>query len=179
MDPSSVAIALHSFAANDLYDPNVTGGGHQPLGFDQLMALYNHFHVISSKIRVDFCTQSGSSPVAGGCVCMIHVNDDVTLGDTDARTMLEMPGTNWSIMQPVTKSPLSLRHSYDATSWNPGDIMANDNLQGSSSSSPTEKQHFTLGVASIDQSTDPVVVHCWVEIEYTAVFHEPKDLAQS
>ena len=40
------------FRANDLYDPDYSVGGHQPLGFDQLATLYDHFVVVGSKIRV-------------------------------------------------------------------------------------------------------------------------------
>ena len=41
------------FAANGLYDPNITGSGHQPSGFDQLVGpLYDHAVVIGAKITL-------------------------------------------------------------------------------------------------------------------------------
>lgn len=43
---------------NGCYDPDVAVGGHQPLGFDQYMALYNKYYVKSSTIKVDLSTVS-------------------------------------------------------------------------------------------------------------------------
>lgn len=40
--------------ANSVYDPDKTGTGHQPMGFDQWMALYSHFRVLGSKITCRF-----------------------------------------------------------------------------------------------------------------------------
>lgn len=40
------------FAANGLYDPNITGVGHQPNPFDQLMLFYTKATVIGSKITL-------------------------------------------------------------------------------------------------------------------------------
>jgi len=41
-----------SYRANDLYDPYVAVGGHQPYGFDQYMNIYNFFAVEESEIKV-------------------------------------------------------------------------------------------------------------------------------
>jgi len=40
---TSGAVSTYVFAANGLYDPNITGTGHQPMGFDQLLQFYNHY----------------------------------------------------------------------------------------------------------------------------------------
>lgn len=36
-------VGSYVFQINGPYDPNVTGIGHQPLGFDQLMLMYEHY----------------------------------------------------------------------------------------------------------------------------------------
>jgi len=41
-------------SCNGLFDPNITGTGRQPLYFDQLTALYNHYVVIGSKCTFKF-----------------------------------------------------------------------------------------------------------------------------
>jgi len=42
----------HNFNGNGLYDPDDTGTGHQPRGFDQIKTLYRTYKVKASSIRV-------------------------------------------------------------------------------------------------------------------------------
>lgn len=44
--------AAYTFRLNSLYDPDYTGTGAQPYGFDQLSAFYNNYCVTGSSIRV-------------------------------------------------------------------------------------------------------------------------------
>jgi hypothetical protein len=57
IDPSAGAPASYLFHANGLYDPDHTGAGHQPHGFDQIMALYKNYQVLSSAIEVTLFPQ--------------------------------------------------------------------------------------------------------------------------
>ena len=50
LNPAAGTVSKHVFSANGLFDPNITGVGHQPRGFDQYMALYNHYTVIGARI---------------------------------------------------------------------------------------------------------------------------------
>lgn len=42
----------YHFSCNGMYDPNVSGVGHQPLHFDQLMTSFSHYTVFGSKITL-------------------------------------------------------------------------------------------------------------------------------
>lgn len=42
-------IGVQQFRLNSVYDPNYTGAGHQPYGFDQLAALYLRYRVFATK----------------------------------------------------------------------------------------------------------------------------------
>lgn len=54
-----------SFRVNSLFDPDFTGAGAQPLGFDQFAALYGRYAVIHSKYEVTFANTT-SLPVRIG-----------------------------------------------------------------------------------------------------------------
>lgn len=43
---------FHVYRGNSLFDPDFTGAGQQPGGFDQWMALYTRYRVLSSKIKI-------------------------------------------------------------------------------------------------------------------------------
>ena len=49
------------FSANGMYDPDITGVGHQPSGFDQIGEFFGHYTVLSSKIKVTFKNTDGSN----------------------------------------------------------------------------------------------------------------------
>lgn len=57
--------ATHVYSANGIYDPDITLTGHQIMGFDQLMAAYEHYSVIRAKITVGFVNNSSYAVRAG------------------------------------------------------------------------------------------------------------------
>lgn len=58
--------AFNSFRLNDLYDPDFTGTGQQPVAFDQYSLLYSRFRVLSTTVRIQLANQSQA--VASGTV---------------------------------------------------------------------------------------------------------------
>jgi len=53
---ASVPFTTYTFRANSCFDPDWSGGGHQPYRWDQLTALYQRYEVVKSKIRCQFTT---------------------------------------------------------------------------------------------------------------------------
>lgn len=51
------APAIYQFRAHSIFDPNLTGTGHQPYGHDQYSALYNRYRVYGVKYSVTFTNQ--------------------------------------------------------------------------------------------------------------------------
>ena len=39
------------YSCNGMYDPNITGTGHQPMYFDQFTAMYDHYTVLKSMMK--------------------------------------------------------------------------------------------------------------------------------
>lgn len=52
LDAGSNSYALYTFRQNSIWDPNVSGVGHQPYGFDQYGTVYQNWGVKNSRIRV-------------------------------------------------------------------------------------------------------------------------------
>lgn len=55
---------VYVFRANSCHDPNLTGVGHQPRGYDQLMALYQFIAVKEVQAELFFTTSDGAPVVA-------------------------------------------------------------------------------------------------------------------
>lgn len=164
------------YRANGMYDPNSTLTGHQPLYFDQLSAIYDHYTVISSKINVQvWCLD----PVHKGIVISLSIDDDTATINADPSYQAEKSSGSSAVI-PSDSHDLApvLRCLWNARAIFGGSILGNDNLQGTGTSDPTEQSFFTICIRPDDLLT-AVTVNVRVQIEYTAVWDELKDLAQS
>lgn len=63
---STPGMGIYKWNLNSLWDPNRTGVGHQPYGYDQLAALYNRYRVISCKYVLSAISDSAN--IAYACL---------------------------------------------------------------------------------------------------------------
>ena len=59
------------FGTNCLFDPWLTVGGHQPLYFDQVAAIYQHYTVMKARMKVTIVPNTVDAYVSG-----ILIDDD-------------------------------------------------------------------------------------------------------
>jgi hypothetical protein len=71
-------ITKQNYRWNSTFDPNQTGGGHQPLYRDTYAAIYDHYAVVSAVATITFVNYS-TSPFIVGCV----TDDDTSTGGID------------------------------------------------------------------------------------------------
>lgn len=64
---SGNSAAVYDFNLNSIWDPNRTGGGHQPLGTDQWGALYRRYRVYGCTVRFS-ATNLGDVPARIGMI---------------------------------------------------------------------------------------------------------------
>lgn len=169
---SGVASA-YLFSCNGLFDPNISGTGHQPLYFDQLMALYNHYQVLKARIKVTFVP---SASVVGPFLCGLMVDDDTTQTNSLNTSIGERPGAKQGMYQKDTHPSVVLYTSWDSKTlaYNAED---NPNIQGSSAANPAEQSYFVLETADIGGSN--ASMYMYVQIEYDVLWNELKDIATS
>lgn len=65
---------------NSLYDPDYTGAGHQPGGFDQMIVLYDRYRVDRVKFQLLFTTPGAANDI----LCVACVNPNLSQGLTGA-----------------------------------------------------------------------------------------------
>lgn len=168
-------VGIYQYRANGMYDPNITGTGHQPYYFDQMSALYDHYTVIGSKILIKATPLSTlTNPMLIAC----YKNDDATVTPTKMSDYIEQSESSWALFPVDSCSPATLNMSWSAKQTFGGSVLGNDNLQGTGSSDPTEQTVYTIAVQSTDGLTNQAIV-VEVLIEYIAVWDELRDLAGS
>lgn len=155
------------FRANSLFDPDQSGVGHQPMMFDQLSALYNHYTVIGSKLKVTFTPVSTNIPTR----IVMFINDDTTLATSDLNTLTEQSsGRTYSIIT-TGNQPLTRTMTWSAKKTFGGSVLGNDQLQGNLASNPAEQSYFEFISQTMD-NTNNSQVYCVVEITYITIWDE-------
>lgn len=163
--------------ANGMYDPDQSGVGHQPLGFDQFMALYNHWTVYSSKITVWFANLS--STASHSALVGIKLDDDTTING-DPSTVAEHDGCVYRFIGNSNNAPAALTLSFSGAKWF-GDRMklSADPFMGDSTADPTEQAFFHIFCSGTNTTVDIGNVDIYYTITYHAKFIEPKTLSAS
>lgn len=160
------------FNLNSIWDPNRTGTGHQPFGFDQLAALYNCYRVIACKYIIN--GYSAGVPVRYGCIVSNDVppiNNASELAENPrAQTRVQVPGGNTTQIRGLAYIPSVVGRSK-------AQYMADDRYQSQTNASPAELALLTLiGNTMTDVGTDVLVT---VTLEYTVEFFDVIPLDQS
>lgn len=169
LDPGAGTAASYVFCANGLFDPNITGVGHQPMGFDQLIALWNQYVVIGGVIKVTFNNYDG----AYGQIVGITLKD--SSGTTaDPRAYVEWGNTTWSNLGQLSANPTkTLTHRFDIAKFSGSDIFSDQEYSGDATSNPAKPHHLVIWAAPADAINNPSPVYANVEIMYDVVFRSP------
>lgn len=178
IDPGAVAFAEFAYRANSIFDPNQTGGGHQPMGHDQWSTFYNRWTVIGAKISANVVCPTASTPSISG----ITLSDLSTTGHTTVHGLMERPKTSWRLMSTSTAvQPKRVSNTYSAKKFfNLANIKDNqDRLGAVFGADPSTVAYFHCFTGSHDGSTN-LPVHYWtIKITYIVLLSHPRELAQS
>jgi len=179
IDPPTGGLSSSYFiSTNSLFDPNRSGVGHQPYGFDEFMTFYDHYTVIGSKITITLLN-TGSTSTDTYLVAITE--RDTTSAVADITHLIEMGNSTYATIAAANGSSgvATLTHrSNPAKFLGRSAPLADPDLKGTVSSSPVEESFFEINVAnfSID---DPPTIDVLINVEYIAVLTEPKKFTQS
>jgi hypothetical protein len=164
------------FTANGLYDPDITGTGHQPAGFDQMMLSYNHYMVVNSRMIATFVNSSTANLVN----CAIRIAADST-PLTNINQIIEDGIVTRDLLNlsPAPNSLVTLEKSVNIRKIQGGvSITDNTDLQGNAAANPLEQTYFHVSVWN-SRSLAMTSVSVDVCLEFEAWFYEPRNLTQS
>lgn len=160
---------------NSIYDPNRTGVGHQPYGFDTLASLYNRYRVISCGYRLSVSPTS-SVPIT---LTAIPANQVLTTSTASeirenprAKYVVQNVGANVMVLSSKTYIPSLVGRSK-------AQYMADDRYQALTTADPNEEA--ILNIATFNPSNDLALGSTPVQVvmEYTVEFFDIKSLGQS
>lgn len=177
LDPGALGVpAISVYSANGIYDPNISGVGHQPRGFDQIMTMFDHAVVIGAKITLHI----GASTVSThDQLCGIAVKD--TLAPlSSVNDYLEGRNVRYAMLPAGTgantrRIQLSVNPNKFLGRSHP---LSDSELKNSAVANPLEQAFFHIFTGPIG-AVDAAYTYCSIIIEYSVVFIEPKIPNQS
>jgi len=174
---ASGAMTVTPIHANSMYDPYQPAGGHQPMYFDNLMLIYNHWVVLKATLKV---TWIGTTTSEVPSVVGVYVNDDATTVPSTWSAACEQSSARHTIMpSSATDLPVTVyAQPYDVVKVFGANPQANSNLRGSAAANPSELSFWSVFMGTVD-GTSTASAYCKIDITYSAVFFELKDVAEN
>lgn len=185
----TIASAAYStgyiYRGNDCYDPNYSGTGHQPVGFDELMNMYDTFTVVGSKITV--YTTVDAQQVNPLVVSLIPRYEAIVGSVTNsANTMKNFYGCKQIVIDPVNRYTNKIT-AYMSTKGlakrQNADRIIGDGYSGTASSSTSSSNSWYWNIfinkcdGTVGDDTDTVVLS--VNIKYYVIFNKRKTFLDS
>jgi len=118
----------------------------------------------------------GLTAVNNGIVATLYIDDDTSVKG-DALTAGEMPDARTKMFVPAVDGVCVLSHSWDAVKFFGPNPTANDALQGTSGTSPSEASIYSLH--TYDLNVVAATVFAYVKIEYDVHWDEHVTIAAS
>ncbi len=178
------AIAYYRFSANGMFDPDVTGTGHQPMGFDTMMEYFDQYVVTRSHITVRFVHSTGEVlPV----ICGLKLADDTASPSNQEFVENGLGRTGFfagdaSIVQgKYCQCQLSLDcdvMAYFGRHEDEKQFLNDVNMQGTAAANPTEQVYFLIAIWNMNGAVAPEA-KLEVKLTYDAVYFEPRKHAVS
>lgn len=182
IDAPVSGVQILNFAANGLFDPNISGIGHGPAGFTQWSARYSHYTVIGSKIRVrPIANAAADSVTTPSYVGVITTADPSQLSGLAPEKIIEnrlgQHIVAGNFRNQGDRGHGACRAYFSARKFfgnrNP---IAEQGYKGTPSTNPSELAHFLIWAGYIVATDNPSQLFVEVDIEYSAVFTEPNTI---
>jgi len=162
---------------NSLFDPDRTGVGHQPYGYDQLSALYNRYRVLKTSWKITFHAEA-----TGFYIVVVPTNGTLATAITNQAsysTACEVPpavvkaqGTGANSV--IVRGSIALN---DLNGCTKVEYLADDRFESQVGASPTEL--MILNIGNYNPAGTSVNIDYTVEMEFFVDFHDPIILASS
>lgn len=179
LDPTAGQFGTYVYCPSSLYDPNYTGTGHQPMGFDQFAALYSHYTVERCKIVVSAFPQTVNTVPAVLGVLTSHDNGSAGPWPKVLEQQPTPPHAMLAGTANVASKYPTVTSTYNARAISGVVDLVDSDLAALVTASPADNYFFVIFYQALDQSADLSWTAFAVSLEYHAVFYSRKEVIQS
>lgn len=163
------------YSLNGLYDPEISGVGHQALGFDQFMQMYDHYTVTHARARILFTNTDTENDQYVFC----YIKDNATIsgqfGQIIENGMCRLTTVG---EEGASSANRELAIDVNCHRFFNQNVLNEENYAGAAASNPADQVYLHVGAKPV-VTVDSQAVWFTIIIEYDVVFHEPKQLVSS
>jgi hypothetical protein len=174
---ASGVLNKHTFSCNNIYDPDVSGTGSQPLGHDEWSAFYTNYVVHHAEAKITVVpANSQTIPVIVGLR-----TEAADTSWTDYDRLVENDSNSYCVMPPSISNPaIHLKQTCDlARFFNVTDIKDNETRLGATfGAGPSDQAYFCVWGQAVDKGTT-WSAHVLIEITYYVEVSQPLTLNSS
>jgi len=177
LDPAAGGIAADQvFRLNSLYDVDLTGVGHQPAGFDELMNLYKYYAVVGADCHISF----QNTDTSNDSLCVANVSNFNT-ATTDVQPIIENGRCNfqWLGIRGSSRDCTDMKLAVSIpVETGTKDVLDNQDLWGTSTTDPTNQLYLHVTCQPNSANNAGVVGYVAI-LTFDVMFFEPKIVASS
>jgi len=177
--PAIGSYAYKQISCNGLYDPNISGTGHQPIGFDQIMSLYEQYTTTRAHIKVT-CINSG----ADACRVALFLSPDTSVPSITGimenglcKSQVIFGGSDGGEHKMCTLEMTCDIPRYFGRQWK--EIIADPQMYGTIAANPGEQVYFTIAAWDPYSTSGDCQVAYDVTVTYDSLYWEPKKINSS
>jgi len=181
MNTNAGVASTYTFMLNSVYDPNHTGTGHQPIGFDQMAAIFQKYYVVGARVNLRVWNRDTDEYVGFAIYFSEHANP---LGTVGIQGLLEQGALKYVILPPNTtggggvckqmNAKISMKKFFHVK-----DYIDNSQFQGTDVSSPVRPCFMHVILWQPDGGVTAASASFELTLDQATVWVGPKHLQQS
>jgi len=156
----------YSFRLNSIFDPDFTGGGHQPMYRDQLIALYTNYVVLGSVAKFYFnqISDDGGATDYGPILCGVVKDEDGSVS-TVITDLQENNSSEFTYLTRDNGGSQTLTCTY-SPKYDLGRSADDDTVGASAGNNPTQTSFANVYLANLGNTALNPTISWSVEIEF-------------
>lgn len=165
----------YQFNLNSLFDPDITGAGHQPKGFDQLSTLYARYRVYAVRYHVSYIVNLSTDQN----VAFVVAPTNSSSGYANLTSPREVFQSKYNISTFYTPRSVSgMVNLPQLNGKSRESYAADDTTAGTTTTSPSEVLSLHC-VSAIQNTAVSQSANLSIKLEFLSEFWDPYQLAQS
>jgi len=168
-EPTLGTGAIYTFSLTGPYDPNITGVGLQPAGFDPMMLTYQNYRVLGTRVQISFANTLNTTAVVG-----CQPSNSNALPSTLASWLIDPNGFSMTLGGiGGGKGMRVFDKTYDMPNLfhvSKASYLADLDYSGSAIANPVRQMYLMLWIRGISVAS---VVDMVVKISYRISFFNP------